>query len=601
KREKLKQDLRELREALPEIEASRDEFALALESTEAVLERAKAAVRQSEAGVAQARDAARAAALRERSGELAGKIGAVEGARKALLDLQAEKDAGRFPSLTGIRAIREAFSRLERAKIHLDASRVALEITSDDTFTGSVETEEGEEPLTLAAGKAVRLEGAPEVRARIEGLGLIRAFSPLESALEAAEAVEAARGELKKLTEPFGGAEQSRLEELYEKGLSLDGRIEKERAGLNALLGGESEDTLSGRAEEIEGELQGIFEKYPAWKGAFPDPAELEASAAEQKRAADEEARRAEEDRNVAVKAHAEKDLRLKVAEEKLKGEQKGLESLEESLRKLRDDGLTEKERAEALADSALAWDKAKVLAEEFAKQLAEYGADPAGELKKTSEALERKAAEFETTEKEHIRERARLETWSARGLYTTASDLEEKLSQLEDDHKREKLAADSTKLLRDVFAACRSEMAGAVNRAASARATEIFARIAGREGGRLLLAESMKPSGFVPGGMDGDVGIEPLSGGEKEQLHFAVRMALAECCSSKEERELLVLDDILMATDGIRFPRILEIIEDASECLQVLILTCQPERFASIEKANRIDLQALTAGKGEE
>jgi uncharacterized protein YhaN len=138
--------------------------------------------------------------------------------------------------------------------------------------------------------------------------------------------------------------------------------------------------------------------------------------------------------------------------------------------------------------------------------------------------------------------------------------------------------------------------MATAVNRAVEDRATEIASRIAGSGKGRLVLDQSMAPSGFIPGEAGRAVGMEVLSGGESEQVHFAVRLALAAATGS-EERQLLVLDDTLMATDGIRFPRILEILEEVSDSLQVLVLTCQPDRFAPLAGANRFDLEAIRAG----
>ena len=73
--------------------------------------------------------------------------------------------------------------------------------------------------------------------------------------------------------------------------------------------------------------------------------------------------------------------------------------------------------------------------------------------------------------------------------------------------------------------------------------------------------------------------------------------MALADC--SGGERRLLVLDDTLMATDSVRFGRILRIIEEAAKELQILILTCQPERFERLSDANRVDLASLL-GSGE-
>jgi chromosome segregation ATPase len=597
KKNKLMQSLEELGAKLPKIEAAKGELGAALAAAEEAFEAARGAERQADAALSRARDAARAADLSYRMAELAAKLKAVEMGRKTLAALEEERNAGKYPSNSEIKALREAFARLEEARIRLEASRVALEIIPDGAFTGQIEADGETTPLSLTPGKAFSIEGAPEVKAHIESFGVIRAYSPLESAKEAAAGVRQAEEAVEKAAAPFGTGEKNALEELYEKGLSLDGRLQKERAALNALLGGESEDTLSHRAEAAEAELKEIWTRFPEWKALLPDAAELEAAGRAEKKAAAQKALEAEKIRDDIRKAWSEKDAELKVAGERLKGEEKGLESLEEGLRNLQDDGLTKKERAETLTKAAIHWEAARALGEECGREVEEFGPDPTRELEKASGVLEQKAAELKEAENSLISETARLETYSGRGLYSRVALLEEKLSQLEADYRREKLAVDSTRLLCEAFSKCRSEMAQAVNRAASARSTEIFCRIAGECGGRLILADSMKPSGYVPGGMDenADVGIDGLSGGEKEQLHFAVRMALAEWAAT-EERELLVLDDILMATDEIRFHRILQIIEEASKNLQVLILTCRPERFAPVKKANRIDLAALAA-----
>ena len=193
----------------------------------------------------------------------------------------------------------------------------------------------------------------------------------------------------------------------------------------------------------------------------------------------------------------------------------------------------------------------------------------------------------------EMIREKARLDTYSSRGLYSAVAALEERLASLETLANREELAAQSIRLLQKTFASCQAEMAEGVTERASERATEIFSRICGNREGAVLLGPSMRPSGFVPKESKEATDVEGLSGGEKEQLHFAVRMALAHSLEG-EERRLLVLDDTLMATDGIRLPRILDILEEASEKFQILILTCQPERFDGLPEAARIDLGKL-------
>lgn len=83
---------------------------------------------------------------------------------------------------------------------------------------------------------------------------------------------------------------------------------------------------------------------------------------------------------------------------------------------------------------------------------------------------------------------------------------------------------------------------------------------------------------------------LKQLSGGENEQIHFATRLALADRLSA-QERQFVVFDDVLMATDPQRLARILELLDQRRERLQVLILTCHPDRFAGLPGAHRVAL----------
>jgi uncharacterized protein YhaN len=90
-------------------------------------------------------------------------------------------------------------------------------------------------------------------------------------------------------------------------------------------------------------------------------------------------------------------------------------------------------------------------------------------------------------------------------------------------------------------------------------------------------------------------VTLDNLSGGEQEQLYLATRLALAEVLG-KEERQLVVLDDVLTATDAGRLARVVNVLEEAAQHLQVLILTCHPERYRGLKQAVFFDLEAQIA-----
>ena len=566
-----------------------------VEKAREAVSRALAAKEEGEALLARAREARRFADLSEKLGKLGQTLEDVAAARAALDQVEAEKAGRAFPGLTEILKIRKAFSALEEAQMQLDASLITLEIVPEADRAGSVESGEAPGPVKLAAGLETRVQGAPEVRLAIEGFGRVRAFGPCESAEEAREVASQSRAALAELAEPYGTADKAALEELHQEGETLKRRAERETDRLKAILGKDSLESLLAAREGLAGEQNGILERFPDWKDSAPNPETLESEARSKTTEAAGALRLAEEAKSAAGERYrnTERDLdRERQQRDSLEESRKGLE---EKLARLEADGKSESERHSELRALALSWDSARGRVEEFKKQLADLGDDPVEALRRAREAEKAQNDELRETERFFDRESARLEVASARGLYSEIASLEEELENLRRRYGEEKLAADSIRLLWETYSACRSEMALAVNRAVEGRATEIVSRIAGNPTGRLVLDESMSPSGFIPGDAGKAVGMEALSGGESEQVHFAVRLALAAATGS-EERQLLVLDDTLMATDGLRFPRILEILEEASENLQVLVLTCQPDRFAPLAGASRFDLEALRA-----
>lgn len=88
------------------------------------------------------------------------------------------------------------------------------------------------------------------------------------------------------------------------------------------------------------------------------------------------------------------------------------------------------------------------------------------------------------------------------------------------------------------------------------------------------------------------------MSGGERAQVYLAPRLALADVLA-RGERQLVVLDDVLTATDTGRLARVMGVLEVAAQRLQVLILTCHPERYRGLAGANFVDLEDIVRGAG--
>jgi exonuclease SbcC len=124
--------------------------------------------------------------------------------------------------------------------------------------------------------------------------------------------------------------------------------------------------------------------------------------------------------------------------------------------------------------------------------------------------------------------------------------------------------------------------------------ATQMVQRIAGGRLGRLKLGETFGPASVIPEISGEEVSLDAVSGGEREQIYLATRLALAEVLA-REERQMVVLDDVMTYTDAGRMARVLAILEEEAQRLQIIILTCHPERYRGLGEAKFVDLEAAT------
>ena len=482
--------------ALPGLLSGNEERSKSLAAARTELEAARAGVEAAEADAELARAAGRLVELKGLKRSLSEKMSEVGRIRKSLAGHEEELSARAYPSLADMKKIRKVFADLDKAEAELIASRVGIEIHPSRTRKMVVEAGGETHSHDLEARRPTIIHGYPEIRLDIEGFGVLRAYSVAGTPREAEEAKSKAEGQLEKLSAPFGTSDRSDLEELHERGVSLENHIERERAELKALLGKETNETLSGRIKQVETELSALLEARPEWREADPDPEALAKAANEGKVKASERLSEAERTRDAAEKAFSDGEMELRLAEQRAEADRQSLESLEERLRTLQSDERKQEERRKELTSLALGWDAAKAVLQECAERLKKLGGDPDEELKAGVRALKARADELRRTEEDRIRESARLDTFAARGLHTLVSDLEERLEELKGRLAKERLAADSTRLLLDTFKDCRAEMSRSVTEMASLRATEIYSRIVGAEQGELRLAESMAPSG---------------------------------------------------------------------------------------------------------
>lgn len=537
------------------------------------------------------------AAVRKRHDEFRQLIGKIEAAEQMLHERNKARAAVVAPDRRTLKMIRQAIQERDGARLLMEASMIGLEIVPETD--GHLHILSGEEPglVPLSAGTALVVHGFSEIIAELKGVARLRAAGPAGDGEMHRRSMHQKEQLITRLTRPFGTADLSHLEELTDAADRLEHQVSEARQALAALLGDYDLDSLKNDLARLDAERTGIEQEHPDWKDSAPDNEELRHIAAD---LIQSHSRRVSDAESVWERSHRA----LSAAREqeqillgRLNDARAGVRRLESRYAALVDDGKTVSEREAELKRILLDWDSGKAAFQKLEEKYTQFEDDPEAVLEKLEKGL---AALQQSAQAIRDRERTAvgiLETLTAQGPYSVLAEAEEEVARLQEADERESLRMNAVRLLYETIAQCRAEAVAAVARPVEASATRLLHRIAGRQVGWIEFGETFEPSGVSPELADSPVDLHNLSGGELEQLYLATRLALAEALA-RDERHMVVLDDVLTATDAGRLARIMTLLEESAERLQILLLTCHPERYRALSGAEFFDLESLRYGR---
>jgi DNA repair exonuclease SbcCD ATPase subunit len=211
-------------------------------------------------------------------------------------------------------------------------------------------------------------------------------------------------------------------------------------------------------------------------------------------------------------------------------------------------------------------------------------------------------AAQEERARQELSASSALLQAAQGEGYYSKLAAAEEEHALAQELLRKRLAHAQSAKLLRSLAHAKRERMNSGLMEPIETSVVGIFDRIRGS-------APGAQQSGLGFGtDLDelmtvrtpaGPASLATLSLGTREQAMLALRLAFGELLSTRGDRpeaQLVVLDDPLVNADPERQARAKEVLRDAAQKLQILVLTARPEDYRDLG-AREYDLAALKAG----
>ncbi|MBI3989818.1 MAG: AAA family ATPase [candidate division NC10 bacterium] len=508
--------------------------------------------------------------------------------RRALAE---ELEGLRAPRAADVQQAREWADKLRELDGALKSAGLTIFVRLDQARTVVFEGSEGTETLSLEPGREREFSSADRASLMLEGVGVVE--------------VRSGAGEIRSLREERDKVEARLNQHLHGFGVQTVEDLALLRVRCHDLT-----KEVKGLDDQIRG-IAGDHRDLAGLKRAFATKsAELGASCeglgltVETLRAADlpheevlnealEESvrtlRAKEKERDEAVEAervlertrsdHLQKRARV---ESDLRG---ALQTIEDLVRTHGGEEAIEQRYQEARREREAAQEKVR----ELERELPPPTEDPELRGKRLDEARKRIQEDLDANRDQMIRLQTLLDQAGAQGLYSQRAEKEEALALARARHVEVDRRARAVKVLFRLLEERRKVVTAALTKPIEERVAELFARVTGREGREAIFDEHLTLSSVRVDGAE-EQPVDALSTGAKEQLFLITRLALGQYLAGTE-RMLFVLDDALVNTDPRRQERFLALLEEAAERLQIMLLTCHPERYRSLQGAKVLKL----------
>jgi energy-coupling factor transporter ATP-binding protein EcfA2 len=488
-----------------------------------------------------------------------------------LKDARSALDALNAPDARAWSALQKLWASVLNTRTRLDGALVHLEIHASQPLSLDVLAGEPAGRQSLAPGDSLRVSGSPVVEVEVAGAGRWRASGPSASAGQLRLELQELESSWARETAVYRTTGFDALQSRREAATLREAEIAELQAQLRTLLPDGDTPTLQARLTAGESACAAHERLHPEWVQTPPEIRHLELELAG--------LRSRREDALARIQAQQQ----ARSLADQIRQDQTQLSAFEAEHQSM--------PALSAKSDALLLRLRSHELkAGEIEDQLKPFPATLEQRASDLQHEIENAQRQLSTSREAAQRLRGRIEEQAAQSPWQSLAHAEEQAGEIERSLAGLSDEAEAALLLRDTLDDCRSEMMSSISGAVAREASALITAIAGAAVGEIQLAAEFTPVTLTPAGHPEAVTLDQLSGGEFEQVHFATRLALAEHLC-RLEPQLAIFDDVLMATDPARLARILALIEARRDHLQVLILTCHPERFASLTAANRIVL----------
>lgn len=538
--------------------------------------------------------------IQERDAETKSVLGKARQKEKQIESTQENINKLLVPEKRELERTKRLLDRLGELDAEFKAAQLTLTINA--ARTGSVVLEidrQNKKKVSLKAGQAIERSARQRIQLDIENFGSIEVARGKEEAKieEQAAQRDAVGRELSDLLAPWGVAALDASEVIAEltrratEHKEWKRTIEEYQNELTELApdGIPVLEAASEKGKIERGNLIQFHRKFESWE---PSRKSLEE--------AEEKFQDTEKKRKEALRIAKEKEKSAKTSFEKaeeearrvegevsnlkieLAGKKGAYQAHEQEWGTLEDVSKRVETKKREVAEAQSEFDKHRLTEEE----------------ERVPEQLEeaKRALVTRETRLQNLREQLATLTGQLRsceGLHAERAAAEQALEFAKQEHKRIEVEVEAYRMLLRFFDEIRDESVEKSVAPVKELVDPWLRELDGASHPKVSFDPNLRVSGLTVQNGDTLAVDEATSYGEREQLGTLVRLAYGAVLA-KDDPQVVILDDPLAHADTFRHRKMLQIIEEAAKKnLQIIVLTCHPNRFDHLKDAQMFDLKA--------
>ena len=524
----------------------------------------------------------------------------VEELEKELSEKQKNAERLKTPSKKEIEQIELIHQQIHDLKTKLDAMGLTTKIVAKSNISGRIHLDENITEFKLKRGKRDTWASHQTVKIQIDKIANFEIKSGSEDIREMTTNLEKLEIEYKKATALYAIKDIEKLRELYQQKAELDREINR--------LDKQLKKQAKGGVAIIKREIAGLKKKVKSNWDRIPEDSELSKYVQYQDKTIVQqqlsnkidELEKKLKDLKREEKSLGESHSNLEKEREKTKskiqklekmihGNSERIKEIRKNLENLQKDGLGIQQREKKLNQKSSELDKKERAGEEYKNEIEEMEEKPFKAWEECETRIRRFQEDISKLEKEMAGINGRLST-----ILSSLKDTNKIEEELEYLKKKEELLltdARAVELLYDLMHLYRGKTIESLTEPIQKTMTEDLRNLLGEKYTSLKFDEGIRPVSVEVPAWEIDASIGALSFGTKEQIWYLFRLALGKLLSS-EERQLVVLDDPLANTDPSKMHRALQILKDRAKELQVIIITCDVDKYNWLSNADFISLE---------